>query len=52
MRQLFMTILMVAICLTGFRVFIADGSTGIWGDANKVKGMKDNIVTTTTIPGS
>lgn len=50
MRTLFMTILMVAICLTGYRFFIASDTNGVWGDAKAVKTLKDTQVTGTSIP--
>lgn len=50
MRALFMTILLVAICLTGYQYFIASDANGIWGDAKTVKGLKDTEVGNTSIP--
>lgn len=50
MRTIFMTILLVAICLSGYRYFIADNTTGLWGDQKAVKGKKDTVVSVTEIP--
>lgn len=50
MRTIFMTILLVAICLSGYRYFIADDATGLWGDQKDIKTKKDTVVTGTNIP--
>ncbi|WP_175406383.1 hypothetical protein [Bacillus sp. FJAT-27264] len=52
MKNIFITILLFAITLTGFKFFIADGTTGLWGDGKTIKTLKDTTVTGTQIPNS
>jgi hypothetical protein len=44
MRTIFMTILMVAIVLSGYRFFIASDTTGLWRDTKTIRDKSDVVL--------